>query len=203
MAGKTVVAGSTVSASQLKDFFRQVDDGSINGRIMQAILEHRDPWTPPTSFTVTSNGQSGEEWIARLEAAKYNLGDYGKQLLRHQKFVATDGLCYKLGVIRGDEFEDDDRTTQNIWAEGERRGWLKPSMEQACLLREFCSDEEIERMGLWALIAMHEPVSDSRGGPNVLGLFRYDGGRWLDACFGDPGRSWSRQDGFVFLVPQE
>lgn len=43
MAGKTVVAGSTVSASQLKDFFRQIDDGSINGQIMQAILEHRNP----------------------------------------------------------------------------------------------------------------------------------------------------------------
>ncbi len=44
MATKTVVAGSSVTASQLKDFFRQVDDGSINGIHMQAILEHRNPF---------------------------------------------------------------------------------------------------------------------------------------------------------------
>ncbi|MEN9524267.1 MAG: hypothetical protein RL536_336, partial [Candidatus Parcubacteria bacterium] len=39
-----VVAGSSVTASQLKDFFRQIDDGSINGIHMQAILEHRNPY---------------------------------------------------------------------------------------------------------------------------------------------------------------
>ena len=44
MATKTVVAGSSVTASQLKDFFRQIDDGSINGIHMQAILEHRNPY---------------------------------------------------------------------------------------------------------------------------------------------------------------
>ena len=44
MATKTVVAGSSVTASQLKDFFRQIDDGSINGIHLQAILEHRNPF---------------------------------------------------------------------------------------------------------------------------------------------------------------
>ena len=44
MATKTVVAGSSVTASQLKDFFRQIDDGSINGIHVQAILEHRNPF---------------------------------------------------------------------------------------------------------------------------------------------------------------
>ena len=44
MAIKTVVTGSSVTASQLKDFFRQIDDGSINGIHMQAILEHRNPF---------------------------------------------------------------------------------------------------------------------------------------------------------------
>ncbi len=44
MATKTVVAESSVTASQLKDFFRQIDDGSINGIHVQAILEHRNPF---------------------------------------------------------------------------------------------------------------------------------------------------------------
>lgn len=45
---KVVVSGSSgVTASQLKDFFRQIEDGSINGAVLQAILEHhRDPFGP-------------------------------------------------------------------------------------------------------------------------------------------------------------
>ena len=44
---KVVVAGSDVTASQLKDFFRQIEDGSINGGILQAVLDHRDPKETP------------------------------------------------------------------------------------------------------------------------------------------------------------
>jgi len=46
----TVVAGSSVTASQLKDFFRQIDDGSIGHAHMQAILEHRNPFGPLAPF---------------------------------------------------------------------------------------------------------------------------------------------------------
>lgn len=45
MATKNVIEGSDkVSASQLKDFFRQIDDGSINGNHIQALLERRNPF---------------------------------------------------------------------------------------------------------------------------------------------------------------
>jgi hypothetical protein len=44
MKEKVVVGGSTVSAGQLEDFFRQIKDGSIGSKEMQAILEHRNPW---------------------------------------------------------------------------------------------------------------------------------------------------------------
>ena len=44
MATKIVVEGSTVSASQLKDMFRQIEDGSLNGTHVQAFLEHRNPF---------------------------------------------------------------------------------------------------------------------------------------------------------------
>ena len=45
---KVVVKGSSVSASQLKDLFRQIDDGSLGGRHIQALLEHRDPFAGPS-----------------------------------------------------------------------------------------------------------------------------------------------------------
>jgi hypothetical protein len=40
-AKKVVIEGSSVTASQLKDFFRQIDDGSINGGYLQMFLEHK------------------------------------------------------------------------------------------------------------------------------------------------------------------
>jgi hypothetical protein len=40
MAGKTVVVGSSVTASQLKDFFRQIEDGSIDHSRLQGFLDH-------------------------------------------------------------------------------------------------------------------------------------------------------------------
>ena len=43
-AQKVVVKGSTVSALQLKDLFRQFADGSLNGEHLQAFIEHRNPF---------------------------------------------------------------------------------------------------------------------------------------------------------------
>ncbi|OHA23928.1 MAG: hypothetical protein A3B11_00320 [Candidatus Taylorbacteria bacterium RIFCSPLOWO2_01_FULL_44_26] len=44
MGTKVLVGGSTVSASQMKDFWRQIDDGSINGINFQRFLDHQDPF---------------------------------------------------------------------------------------------------------------------------------------------------------------
>lgn len=44
MAAKTVVAGSNVSASQLKDLFRQIDDGTLDRYHIQALIEGRNPF---------------------------------------------------------------------------------------------------------------------------------------------------------------
>lgn len=44
MGTKVLVGGSTVSAPQLQDFFRQIADGSINGNNLQRFLDHQDPF---------------------------------------------------------------------------------------------------------------------------------------------------------------
>ncbi len=41
---KMVVSSSGVTSGQLKDFFRQIDDGSITGAHLTALLEHQDPF---------------------------------------------------------------------------------------------------------------------------------------------------------------
>lgn len=44
MANKIVIEGSGPSALQMKEFWGQVGLGIINGEIMQAIIEHQNPW---------------------------------------------------------------------------------------------------------------------------------------------------------------
>lgn len=41
MGTKVLVEGSLVTVSQLKDFFRQIEDGSIDGSYLQSVLDHR------------------------------------------------------------------------------------------------------------------------------------------------------------------
>lgn len=41
---KVVVAGSSLTARMMKDLWRQIDDGSLTGAHIKAMLEHRDPF---------------------------------------------------------------------------------------------------------------------------------------------------------------
>jgi len=45
MANKTVIEGSdNVKASQLKELFRQIDEKTITGSILQAVLDNKNPF---------------------------------------------------------------------------------------------------------------------------------------------------------------
>lgn len=152
--------------------------------------------------SLTSIGKTGEEWITRLEGKGFRVGNYAKKLLRSAAFTTTNGTVYARIVIKGEEFPTDAaRTNEAIRALAKSRGYLTPPIEVAPLLRESITDQEIEAMGLYALIVMHEPVADA-GGLNLLGVSRSGGGQWLFACFGGPQSQWGRGIGFVFLAPR-
>ncbi|MBI2024535.1 MAG: hypothetical protein HYT03_00370, partial [Candidatus Harrisonbacteria bacterium] len=93
-----------------------------------------------------------------------------------------------------------DRITKKIRAEADKRKLSKPNAELACLIREKFTDKEIEAMGLWYIVAMHEPINDSVGDPDLLSADRGGAGRWLSVC--RPGRRWCRDGGFAFAVSQ-
>jgi hypothetical protein len=177
------------------------DNGHQWLRDLNRFLRKENPWEVPQTFNVTTTGRSGEDSIVVLKEQGFHVGSYVEELFRSKEFVATNDKLYTLAVIGGDEFEDDQRTNRNIRAEADRRGWEEPPVELASYLREQISDDDLERMGLWALILMHNPISDSRGSPSLLGLDRVDDGRCLSAFFGHPGRRWYRDSGFLFLVP--
>lgn len=145
---------------------------------------------------LTSPNISGTQWITRLENKGFTVGSYAKVLLN--TIIPTKNT-YEYVILKMDK---DSYTTQEVRDEAKKRGYITPPAELAPLLREKISDEEIEQLGLWWLIVMHEPITDSDGGPYLLSCRRRGGGRWLRACGGGPTRRWGREYGFVFLAPQ-
>lgn len=151
-------------------------------------------------FSVTSNGSTGSDWIERLEQGGYNVGDYARQVLLSPDFKPTKGVTTEIVVMKGSLFSNNDRITRNIRAEATKRKYVAPNPEVACLIRVMFTDKEIEQMGLWGIVVMHENIKDSGGGPGLLCADRDGRGRWLNACYGDPDSGWSDGYGFAFAV---
>lgn len=178
-------------------------DRLIRGEV--TISEPQRAWREQDGviyFTVTSDNESGEGWITRLESKGFRMSDYAKQLLRSDDFAPTDGVTYEIAVLKGMLFEDSYRVTKKIRTEAEGRGLTTPNAEVACLIREKFSDEELEAMGLWWIVTMHEPIKDSDGDLFLLSAYRFDDGGWLHAYYGNPDFRWFREYGFAFVVSQ-
>ena len=157
-------------------------------------------------LTVTSNGMTGKQWFRRLRKKGYRVSDLAKSILYSADFKPTSGVTNQLVVLKGTFFERDrDRETKNIRAYADSRGWTKPNAEVACLIREMFTNKEIEAMGLWWIVVMHEPIKDSDGDPSLLDADRKDDedGHGLDATWGELEHRWSRSHGFAFVVPQQ
>lgn len=153
-------------------------------------------------FSVTSDGATGEQWIVRLESKGFRVNNYAKSVLRSSSFKPTSGITYEIAVLKGELFSDSDRVTKTIRKEAKNRKLSTPNAEIACLIREKFSDKELEDMGLYWIVTMHEPIKDSDDDPSLLGAIRDDDGSWLGAGYGSPGSGWSRRYGFAFVVSQ-
>jgi len=154
-------------------------------------------------LTFISNGFTGPEWIEYFESNGFDLNDSTKSALCSDDFKPTEkGTKIEAALLKGMLFKEDDRLTKNICAEADRRGWMKPNAELSCLIRMMFTDKEIEKMGLWAIVGMHEPIKDSNGVPVLLTAIRSPDGRRLYAFDGPLGYRWACDDGFVFAAPQ-
>jgi hypothetical protein len=152
-------------------------------------------------FSVTSDGTTGEEWIARLESKGFRVGDCAKSVLRSKSFKPSSGVTYEIAVFKGELFSDNERITKNIRKEAKIRKLSIPNAEAACLIREKFSDKELKVMGLHWIVVMHKPFKDSGGEPLLLSAGHYGAhDSWLDALYGGPDGRWDRGDGFAFLA---
>jgi hypothetical protein len=152
-------------------------------------------------FSVTSDGTSGEEWITRLESKGFRINNYAKSVLRSKNFKSEKPTTYEIAVLKGEIFSDNKRITKNIRKEARKRSLSIPNAEVACLIREKFSDKELEAMGLYWIVTMHEPIKDSDGGSTLLSADRSDSGS-RDTDYVGPGDKWDRSNGFAFVVSQ-
>jgi hypothetical protein len=208
-------ASATLTSGQLnamvKNLMRQTGISDANEAVRRfnagelVVSEPTRSWREEDGviyFSVTSDGTTGKDWITRLESKGFRVGDYAKQVLGSPDFKPTNGVTTEVAVLKGMLFEDNDRITKKIRAEADKRKLSKPNAELACLIREKFTDKEIEQMGLWYIVAMHEPINDSDGVPRLLYAGRSVGDRWLGACSGRPDFWWIRGNGFAFAVSQ-
>lgn len=152
-------------------------------------------------FTLTSNGLTRELWEQHLERRGRQISSRARNALSRASEAPTNGITYNIVVRPGKKISHSDRIVNKIRASADKRGWAKPHWEVACLIRDTLTDEQLEKMGLWYIVTMHEPIDDSGGGPCLLSSYqRADGGcPLLDTEGGRPDYNWDDRGGFAFV----
>ena len=65
-------------------------------------------------FSVTSDGQTGEQWIVRLESQGFLVDYYAKQALLSEFFKPTIGVVYEIVVLKKKLFRDTEGFMEKI-----------------------------------------------------------------------------------------
>lgn len=204
----TEFASAGLTAGQLNAIVKKLGGFDAALRFLRDELIVSEPatkWREECGIiylAVTSDGTTGPQWIERLRKIGFNVSSYAQDVLRSKDFLPTTNITYQIAVLKGARFKDNDRTVRNIRNEAKRRHFNIPNAEIACLIREKFSDENIETMGFYWIVAMHELIKDSVGDPGLLSAGRLDDGRWLSTCCGRPDCRWLRDYGFAFAVSQ-
>ncbi len=159
-------------------------------------------------FTITGLDLTGAQEEARLEAEKFNVWKYAKQILTSTNSDSYDrnhrlvgGQQYKIVLLPGKHIKSSERTTENLRTEASKLGYGKPVAGVIPRIREIVSDEKMEELGIWYIVALHDPIKDSDGGSNVLGSDNSDGGRLVGELRGQPDNQWLDGGAFAFFLP--
>ena len=117
------------------------------------------------TLEVVTRGISGENWFTRLRTSGYNLGGFVEEMLCSKDFVTTNGTTFRLAIVGGDEYENNERREKTLKSEIIRCKYLVPPAEISPYLRELFSDEDLESMGLMSLVVMHKPIKVNQEEP--------------------------------------
>ena len=202
---------------QLNAFVKMLADQSGYDDVLEKTLRNeitfsikKKPWMEKAGriyFEVTTLGLTAEEWKVRLTKAGHKISDYANDILskpdydQNHRYEPTQTL--KVVLIRGKEIEkDSERLTKNLKAISVKNfGENSVSNlkgELSLLIREKFSNKELEEMGLWYIVVLHEPII-SGGNPRVLYSGRLGGESWVGAGWAGPCDRWDDGGAFAFL----
>lgn len=145
-------------------------------------------------FSVTSDGTSGKDWIARLEAKGLYVECHLEESLLNSNFSPTTGVTTSVAVLKGTLFKNHKRFSKVIYAEAARRGFTQLDVETACLVHDHFSNDEIKALGLKWIVVMD-------GLAHFFGAHRGNAARWLVNHRG-PRFRWYKNHGFAFAVSE-
>jgi hypothetical protein len=160
--------------------------------------------------TIQTTGRTGRGWIKHFSKKGVKVSAYARSFLLTE-FKPTQNQTKKIVILKGESLTEKQRSSEGVYAEGKRLGYVKPDPEIACHLRDMFTDEQLESMGFTMIIIMHESVKwpDSDGHHLLLSLGKVNGGNWFGTAVdtvGDITRTEDRyykQDGFAFEVVEE
>lgn len=149
-----------------------------------------------------TTGLTGTQWLARLDKGGYKVSSFAKEIILSKEFDKLNlkkGVSQEIAIVKHSDVGVNP-TTQEIREYAKAKGYDMPTPEFALLVREQLSDEDIEKLGVWYVLTLHDPIKDSDGGPCVLYAGRDDGGRWVYAGWDNPGRRWNTVGASAFPV---
>jgi hypothetical protein len=150
------------------------------------------------SFTVTPDGTTGEQWHKRLKRKGICIKNGTENVLASNGFKITRNPAINVLILKGVLFDDEHRLTINVRDEAYYRRRLRaPNPDIACLIREKFTDDEIQEMGLWTILTMHQPIKDAIGQPFLLGAFSAE--KSLNVVQDKHQKQFNRGIGFAFI----
>ena len=213
-AGKAKLVEVTAVISRRANIAKLVTLAGSNDTVSMEDIEKclESKWTVGENGVIyvtlpATTGRTGEEWITHFEQKGDRPSDSAKSVLRSEKFKPTTGVVNRIAVLPAKLWKDSERLTKRIRKDAHAGTFTKekltdPNAEVSCLIRDYLTDEEIEMLGLWYIVGMHEPIEDSVGSPDLLLAIRRGDGRRLRTCYGSPDFRWNGRGGFAFSVPQ-
>ncbi len=201
-----IFASADLTAGQLNAIVKKLGGQEASLKFLRGELSVYEPtrnWREQDGiiyFSVTSDGTTGEEWVARLKEKGFQMDFDAESVLLSADFKPTTGITTEVAVLKGTLFEDKDRIAKNIRKVASDHELEIPNAEIACLIRKMFTDDQIEAMELVWIITMHEPIRDYYGTARLLDANCYGSGQYFDTCHGGPNNSWNHECGFAFAV---
>lgn len=191
--------------AMVKNIMKQVETDNPNeavrmvnaGEVKISVIKPKQTKEDIVRFSVTSDDTTGREWIARLKSKGVFVNRFSQDLLRSNKFKATNGVTYNVVILKRTGFGKHGLNVRGVFKEAGKRKLSSPNAEVACLILDKFSDEDFKRMGLERVVVMHKMIRESGGDFRLFSIENY--ASCLDTIYGGFECIVEGISGFVFI----